>query len=328
MRRATQADVARAAGVSRALVSIAFRGVPGVSPENRDLIFRTAERLQYRPNKVAAQLASRSARPVGVYLLNMHNELFAEIYDGICDVLGPSGDRLVLSIGSKGFNDESSSLETLIEAQVGVVIAVGALSANAELLRIGRNVPIVSASRHVPGLDSVFADDVLGGRKATEHLLGLGHRRILHLASPAREGYAGRREGYQQAMATHALPSWIVETDYSRESAAAAIASVLDRSDRPTAIFANNDQTALGVLEAMYARGLRCPEDISLVGYDNTPSATLPGISLTSMDIKGRELGRRSARAAERRLEHLEAEAIESGIFPELIARGSSGPFR
>jgi DNA-binding LacI/PurR family transcriptional regulator len=318
------ADVAREAGVSRALVSIAFRGVPGVSDETKSVIFEAADRLNYTPNKIAAQLASRGSQTYGVYLLNLRNELFADIYSGVCEVIGPQGNHLVLSIGFDEGGREREAIEALIEARVGVVIAAGLLSSDLQLARLAQQVPIVSAGRRVPGIDSVYSDDVLGARMAVEHLLQLGHRRIMHLASPPRDGYIHRRAGYLKVMSEWGLAPQIVETSYSREAAADAVAPALLGDNLPTAIFANNDQTALGVLDALYERGLRCPEDVSLVGYDNTPVGSLPAISLTSVDIHGVELGRRVANAAKRRLKEPAREAADEKVPPTLIVRGST----
>lgn len=322
--RATQVDVAREAGVSRALVSIHFRGLPGVSPVNRELISSAARKLNYRPNKLASQLASRGADSVGVYFLNFTNELFADIYEGVHEILGSSDTSLVLSISPEAGGNEESAIDALIEARVGVVIATGLLVPDAVVQRIAEHIPVVSVSRHVPGIDSVYPDDELGGELATRHLLELGHRRILHLANPQRDGYTGRRRGYLNAMRSAGLEPRILESDYSRESAAVAIGPALDSPDRPTAIFANNDQTALGVLEAVHQRGLRCPDDVSLVGYDNTRTASSPGIRLTSVDIRARELGRRGALAAQARLGESAGEPIDDCLAPALTIRNST----
>ncbi|GAB3609013.1 LacI family DNA-binding transcriptional regulator [Humibacter ginsengiterrae] len=324
----TQLDVAQAAGVSRALVSIAFRGVKGISPETRDHILTVAERMGYRPNAVAARLASKHTVTIGVFLLDLYNEIFADMYEGIRSVTEEGNHHVVLAIGASGGHRDTPAMDNLLRARADVIIAGGLMLPDETIQRLNRSAPIVNVARAVPEIDSVYPDDIDGALQAVEHLYKLGHRRIAHIASPARQGYTGRRTGYEQAMWGHKLAPLTVAAEYNQESAARVAAQLLSLEDPPTAIFANNDVAALGVLDVLDAMGLRVGEDVSVVGYDNTPVAHLPAISLTSIDLHAKQLGVDAARIALQRVADPMSEPQHLSSKPELVVRRSTQPPR
>ncbi|SJM71785.1 transcriptional regulator, LacI family [Gulosibacter sp. 10] len=310
--------------MSRALVSIAYRGVKGISPETREHIFEVAKQLGYRPNGVAARLASRYTATIGVFLFDLYNEVFADIFEGVRSVTAEEGRPLVLSVGSRDGSREREGLEMLQNARADVIIAAGLMLPDAAVTKVGETTPVVSASRSIPGIDSAFASDEAGAELAVAHLHELGHRRIAHIASPPRQGYLGRKAGYERSMLVRGLAPLVREADYSQESAAVAAASLLDLAEPPTAIFANNDIAALGVIDVLSERGLRAGADLSIVGYDDTPVARLPTVSLTSVDLHAQRLGAVAAELALRRLSEPAAAIEQRSIDPELIPRGST----
>jgi DNA-binding LacI/PurR family transcriptional regulator len=320
------ADVARAAGVSPALVSLAFRDAYGVSKKSRDRILATAESMGYQPNQAAARLASKADSTLGVFLLDLHNEVFADMFDGMRDSAHHSGRELVLTVGSISGDLDRPALDSLVRARVDVAIAAGLLLPDAELAAYRGRLRLVSVARIVPGFDAVASDNVLGATLATEHLLSLGHKRIVHLASPPTDGYLGRREGFAKAMQKAGLSPRMITCGYSRRAAFDLMGPLLDDDRRPTAIFTHNDQTALGVLDAVHARGLRAPEDISVVGYDNTSASNPPGIDLTTVDLHAFDLGKRAAEIAVLRSGDPESEPMVETFTPSLVIRASSGP--
>ena len=213
-------DVARAAGVSRALVSIAYRGVPGVSERTRAKIFAAGERLGYVHNRIAAQLASKGGNTIGIFLQDLHNEIFADIHDGVREVAEAGGQQLVIAVGTIDGHQDTQSLETLLSHRVDIVVAAGLLMPDAELLAFAKRVPTVSVARAVAGVDSVFSDNFAGASLATQHLINLGHERIAFLANPQTDGYLDRRRGYEATMADAALAPSVTVTTYSRQQAA------------------------------------------------------------------------------------------------------------
>lgn len=323
----TQADVAREVGVSRTLVSFAFRGAPGVSGETRQAILEAAKRLGYRHNAVAADLASKRRSAVGLYLLDLHNDVYADILSGVQMALPQSRNRLILSVSRSTGGVDPGAVDSLIEARVGIIIAATLLDPDERVRELAESVPIVSVARRVEGVDSVYSDDHAGARAATGHLLALGHKRIAHVAGPLYDGHKVRRLAYEQAMREAGLtPQLALAQDYTQESARRAAAGLLDGQDRPTAIFTHNDQFALGVREAAHARGLRIPDDLSLVGYDNSKLARIHGIDLTSVDLHAVELGQAAGTVALERLIAPDAPIVDRSSQPHLVVRGSTAP--
>lgn len=325
MKPTTLEDVAREAGVSRALVSIAYRGAEGVSDITRARIFEAGRTLGYRPNRIAARLASKATDTIGVFLQDMHNDVFADIYDGIREVADDGGKHLVLAVGTPDGRMDDRSIETLLQSRVDVVLGAGLLLSDEAVRRYSRVVSIVSVARDLPGVDSVYSNNFLGATAATEYLLELGHTRVMFLANPQTDGYLDRQRGFEDTMSRAGIAAQVLPSRYSRSGAAEDIGALLDSPQRPTAVFAHNDQAAFGVLDAMALRGLRAPQDVSVVGYDNSSVSRAPGTMLTTIDIHGVELGRQAAHAAMRRLNEESSPRIASVSTPSLVIGATTG---
>lgn len=324
-RPVTQEDVARAVGVSRTLVSFAFRGAPGVSAEMRQTILEAATQLGYRHNAVAADLASKRASAIGLFLLDLRNEVYTDIFQGVRDAVGEGRNRLILSVSHSTGGIDREPANSLIEARVGIIIAATFLDTDARVRELAASVPVVNVARRVAGVDSVYSDDWAGAAAATEHLISLGHARVAHLTATAYEGHEERRRSYAATMHNAGFAPEVVSADsYTQQAAVRAAAVLLKRQDRPTAVFAHNDEMALGVREAAYAAGLSVPEDLSIVGYDNSRISQLHGIDLTSVDLQARELGRGAGAAALNRLAFPDAPAVDESSTPRLIVRNST----
>lgn len=326
MNAVTMADVAREAGVSKALVSIAYRGVAGVSEDTKRKIFATGERLGYRHNRIAARLRSKESSTIGVFLLELRNDVFADMFDGIREVAEQNDKHLVISVGEISGTRDVRALDSLARSRVDVVVAGGLLAPDEEIRKFSADVPVVSVMRSIPGVDSVMSDNYLGAQKATKHLVGLGHTRIAFLANPQTDGYLDRQRGYIDLMQESGLPSLVIPSAYSRAEASRDIGPTLDSPDRPTAVFAHNDQAAMGVLDAAASRGLLVPQDISVVGYDNTVVSKAPGTLLTTVDIHGRDLGVAAAKVALRRIADPSMEPVGTISLPSLVVRRTTGP--
>lgn len=319
----TMEDVARAAGVSRALVSLAYRNAPGVNARTRERIFQVGRELNYQPNRIAASLATKSRNSIGVFLSDLHNDLFADIFDGLREGFGDA-KQLILAIGSIDGQRDTAALDTLMQSRVDLIVAAGLLLPDAALASYTEAVPLVSTARITPGTDNVYANNLTGAELATNHLIELGHRRIAFLANPQSDGYRERSAGYRAAMQSAGLDPWVISSSYARAQACADIGEALRSSQRPTAVFAHNDQSALGVLDAAAHYGLQVPSELSVVGYDNSSSSLVPGMALSTVDIHARELGLRSAQAALARLENPSAPLQSISIEPSLLVRGTS----
>lgn len=326
MAKVTMADVAREAGVSLSLVSLAFRDAYGVSEQKKQHILSTARRMNYQPNAVAARLARKVDDTLGVFLLDLRNEVFVDMFDGMRLAAAEAGRELVISVGSITGELDRPALDSLLQARVDVVVAAGLLLPDEDLVAYRGRLRLVSVARAVPGFDSVNSDNARGARLATEHLLGLGHRRIVHLANRPSDGYLERREGFSRTVREHGVEPWIVEVDYSREAATRAASELFDLAAPPTAVLAHNDQMALGVLDALHLRGLSAPQDVSVVGYDNTTPSRGPRVLLTTVDLHALDLGRRAAEVALWRSTHPDDEPVVEVSIPSLVVRASTGP--
>lgn len=318
-------DVAREAGVSRALVSRAYRGTYGVSSETRSRILAAGEKLGYRPNRIASRLASKGGGTVGIFLLDLRNDVFADTFDGIREVLPGGENHTVLAIGDPDGASNEQALDSLVRSRVDIIIAVGLLASDRIVQELNSAVPVVSATRLIPDVDSAAPDDISGGVIATEHLLSLGHRRIVFMTSPLGDGYRGRQIGYEQTMRAAGADPEVRLTSARRELVDHDVELVLGEEEPPTAIIGRNDHTALGVLDALNRRGLDAPDDVSVIGFDNIPISSAPRTSLTTIDIGSRELGRAAARLALARLDEPGRAPDHIMTRPELVIRNSTG---
>src|SRR5579875_3620724 len=327
-RTPTMEDVARAAGVSRALVSLVMRDQPHVSPERRQRVWDAATRLGYRPNAVARSLASRKSRSIGVILDDLSNLFFAETAAGIEELAWELGYPVLLGTGGLNPRRESSVLAALLEHRVDGVILVGSRLRTAELVAASRETAITLVGRTIRGgdVDSVVVDETRGTELALEHLTALGHRRIAHVDAGRAPGGPQRRAAYLRGMRRRGLGELarVVPGDFTEEAGARAARTLLAEGELPTAIFAANDMVAVGLLDGLGRAGVRVPDDVSLVGFDNTAIAHLAHVPLTSVDQPRVEMGRWALQLLVERIEG-RRNAVTRFIPPRLVVRESTG---
>lgn len=324
MKRVTQQDVARELGVSRTLVSYAFRDAQGVAPETKERILAAARRLGYRPDMVASQLASLRSNTTGLVLLDLSFEISTEIFYGLRSHAERVGRRIVLTIGDSQTGRDRQAMDDLIDMRVDAMVLAGAVVPDEVLQNYAAKIPLVVVTRKVPGVDSVLIDDVEGARLAVEHLVELGHRRIAHIAPPEQYPYTARAVGYVESMVRAGLTPRVLRAGFDQLAGARAAASLLDSADPPTALFCNNDVTALGVMDMAAERGLRIPDDLSVIGYDDTHAASLPGVSLTSVGQQARELGEIAGEQAMARVADPGSPPVVKTLHPALVVRSST----
>lgn len=328
MAKPTMDDVARRAGVSRALVSLALRGSERVSESSRRAVLRAADDLGYRPNLIARNLASKRTRTIGLVVNDLHNPYFPGIADGIKRAAARLGYRLLLNSAFLDDGDEVAALDTFIDFRVDGIILAGSRADFCEIERAARAVPVVVASRPAVTdvVDTVNNDDRLGATMAVEHLIGLGHRHICHIDGGTGAGAAQRRDGYAATMRAHGLEPHVACGEFTEASGVLA-AERLFASGRPcTAVFGGNDLSALGALDVIDGLGLRVPDDVSIVGYDNTFVAALRHVSLTSIDQNRERLGELAVEALIERIEGGRTTARHDVITPTLVVRDTTGP--
>ena len=295
----TLEDVARAAGMSRALVSLVMRESPRVSAHSRQRVLDAAARLGYRPNLMARNLAARSTMTIGVLLNDLHNPWFADVADGVHDVAEARGYQLILASGRRTGVVESRALDTFLASRVDGIIVAGCRLPASRILEVAVEVPVVSVGRTIRGtpIGNVTTDDALGARLAVDHLVALGHRRIVHIDGGKGAGAAPRRAGYKQAMRAHGLDDEIhvIPGDFTEDAGAGGVHQLLRSTPLPTAIFTANDLSAVGAIDALERNDLRVPGDVSVVGFDNTSLAGLNHVALTTIDQPRVQMGATAA---------------------------------
>src|ERR1700712_673030 len=329
VRAATIRTVADRAGVSKSLVSLVLRGSASVSDAKRLAVQQAINELGYRPNAVARQLTERRTNMVGVLLNDLRNPWFVDCLDGLTSVLHAQGLRTLLADGRLDRSKDDALLQGFLELRVDGLILVGSMASSPTIAEAAAAVPtVVAASRDLtlPQIDVVANDDWVGTQLAVEHLIGLGHTRIAHLAGSLGAVADLRRRSYLDTMQRPGLAAELVieGSDMTEEGGYRAAVRLLSRPNRPTAIFAVNDITCVGAMSAAQELGFRVPTDVSLVGYDNTSLAQIRHLWLTSVDNASVEVGQLAASALLRRIADPTAAATEQLLRPSLKIRGST----
>ncbi len=324
----TMEDVAREAGVSRALVSLVMRDIPQVSEKRRAAVLEAAGKLGYRPNVLARNLASHRTGTLGVLVNDLHNPFFSEVIDGIEEEAESHGLQVLILNGGRSLDREERAIETFLQFRVEGLVLVGTRLDNDSLASANAQVPVAvvaSGWDHGP-VDTITTDDAIGAGLAVEHLVSLGHRSIVHLDGAQNISALPRRNGYVAAMRKHGLEPRVALAGDSDGDAHAAIDVVLDSGEPPSAIFAFNDLAAAGALDRLDDLSTRVPEEISLVGYDNTFIAGLHHLSLTTINQPRAMFGSLPTSTLTELLDAGRDPTVQLRLDPELVVRGSTGP--
>lgn len=331
----TLEDVAELAQVSKATVSRVINHVPLVNKETRRRVLEAIEELGYSPNAQARSLVTRKTRTIALLTSEVTNPVHAEIARGVEDVANAHGYTMFLCNTDDRTDKESAYIDVLYQQRVeGLVFITARVNSTDALLKArAKRLPFVLCSRILPeeDFDQVGADDYLGGTIATRHLLSLGHKRIAFVSG--RAGVSGslqRLEGYKAALSEYniePLPDLVLEGNADREGGYKAGRSLLRLSPRVTAVFAGNDLMAIGVMEAIHDAGLRVPEDIAVVGFDDIPMASLYSLGLTTIHYSKYELGAIAGKLLLEKLSSQRRDAPPQNIIlpAKLVIRSSCG---
>ena len=323
-------DVARRAGVSATTVSRALSGRGRVSEKTREHVRRIADELGYVASATAASLATGRTMSVGVLVSLTGRWFFATVQSGITARLAPHGYDITLY----DLTDDAAQRRLLFETslrrgRVDGILALTVAPTGDEIdALLGLGLPVVGLGTPSARLPALRVDDRAVARTAVEHLLALGHRRIAHIGD-SKGGDAGfdvptlRRRGFEETLADAGIPHPLfVRTDFTVADGLRAARELLDSVEPPTAIFAASDELAFGAIFAARERGLRVPEDLSIVGVDGHEMGTMFG--LTTIDQFPRRQGER---AAEAMLALLDGGAVPTAPLPfELVVRTSTAP--
>ena len=301
-KRSTINDVARKAGVSKATVSHVLNNTRFVEESTKNRVLLAIQETGYRPSNVARSLTTNQTCTIGVVISDASNYFFGEILRGLEDILRPSGYGLVVCNTDETLQREAEYLDYLLRQRVDGIVAAATSQRWDVLLRMDmQHTPVVFMDRTFEGQEGPFigVNNGAAARGAVQHLIDVGHRDIGILAglqhiSTMRE----RLSGYRQALQEASIPevdAWVVESALDINAARDAALSLLSATPRPTALFISNNLLVLGTLLAMRELGLRCPQDISLVGFDDHPWAQVSDPPLSVVRQPLRELGHTAA---------------------------------
>ncbi len=325
--RVTITDVAREAGVSVATVSKVVNQRDGIAAGTATHVRAVVDRLGYESSLVARGLRSHRTGVIGV-LVAEFEPFSSEILKGAGAALRDTEHALLAYTGG---GSGRAGWEHRYLARLSGTLIDGAVLVTPSVVDVDAQVPVVAVDPHTgpTGLPTVDSDNLTGARLATEHLIGLGHRRIAFLAGrPDLESSQLRETGYREAMAAAGLavdPALIRVGDYRSEATRAPMSELLALDDRPTAVFAANDISAIAAMEVAQAAGLRVPEDLSVVGFDDVPEAAGAVPALTTVRQPIQRLGAEAVTLLLALLDEKPA-ANHVRLDTTLVRRGSTAP--
>lgn len=327
-KRITIQDIARAAKVSKSTVSRVLNKSMTVDREMKQAVLKAMHSLNFRPNLIAQGLATGQSMIIGVIAQTLGSPFYAEVASGIISGLAETGYLPVFVDGRWNVDIETAAIRTLLDRQVDGLILIGG-NLEAKLLQelIGDQ-PLVLLAQNVPSLADrcIQSDNRIGGFLATEYLIQLGHTEIVHIVGiPSHRDSQDRFAGYRDALEKHQIPfneNLVVTGNFDCPSGAQAVETLLARQQSFSAIFAANDEMALGAQQALRRHALSVPEDVSIVGFDNQYKSEFHNPPLTTVAQSATEMGVEAAKAI---LKQILGEPISVKVIPvKMIIRESA----
>ncbi len=324
----TQEDVAKKAKVSRALVSLVMRGAPNVSEQRRRRVLRVAEELGYRPNAYARSLASKRLSTIGVLINDVTNPYFGGVYSSLAAAAEEAGFDLLVAPGTRSAEKEAPLIRTLLEHRVAGLALMSPMMPTKELRTLTASWPTVLIGRDasLPGVDVVTTDERQAVGLVLDHLTGLGHRDIVHVTGGANRSAKDRAKAYRAVMRERGLEPREVVGAFSHDAGQAAARKILEMSPRPTAVIAANDLVAVGAMGVFESSDVRVPDDISVVGYDDSQIARLDLVRLTSICQGVDQFGTAAMRLLVDRIEDTDRPRVVERIETTLVERRTTCP--
>jgi DNA-binding LacI/PurR family transcriptional regulator len=323
-------DVALKAKVSIATVSRVVNNSPHkVNSATRKKVLATIQKLDYRPNALAKGLLMKKTMTVGIIIPDISNPYYAEIVRGIQDMADQYGYAVILLNTDRNQERIVKHIYFLREKSADGIIFSGGVIHGAKVLTSLKELRerVVVIGRHRVDFPAVMVDNVGGAQKATQHLIGLNHRRIGFIGGPDKSSSAkDRLSGYRNALIQHCYPvenNLIREGDFTPRSGFLS-ARALIQSERPTAIFTANDQMAFGAVRAAKELGLRVPDDLSVVGFDNIPFSSYFAPPLTTVEIPKYPIGAAAMEMLVNLISKKNAEKLR-WFHTQLLIRDSTG---
>jgi LacI family transcriptional regulator len=306
-------DIARELGISPSTVSRALKDHPDISPDTKKAVNELATRLNYQPNIVALSLRQSKTNTIGVIIPEIVHFFFSTVISGIEDVAYSAGYNVILAQSNESQTREISDMKALFNSRVdGMLMSVSRETTNFDHIEstLAKGVPIVFFDRVYKTEQSskIIVDDFSGAKEATLHLIEQGCKRIAHIEGPPNlEISKHRLEGYKAALQEHNIPFEkeliAICPSGTIDEGKVATEKLLQLKKRPDAIFASNDPSAMGAMQAIKEAGLKMPDDVALVGFSNWFFSSLMDPPLSSVDQPGFEMGQEAAKLLIRQIE-------------------------
>ena len=325
---ATISDIAAKAGVSQALVSRVLNQKSGVSPANRAKILAVMEELNYRPNTLARSLVLQRTQTIGVVMDTLCHPFFFQMIYGLQDAGERLGYNIVFCSGRSDARIKSKYIDYFGSGRADGLIVYGSHLNDQSVLNdlALRNTSFVLIEGTLPGVavNNLLVDNFQGAQRATEHLIQSGYRRIAHFTGDMEYKVAqDRLRGYQAAMEQAGLPATVVSTVFSEQSGYEAMTSLIQSGNIPEAIFFGADRIAFGAIRAMGRHGLKTPEDIAIIGFDDDapqePDGQYPKLSTLRQPLY--QMGLDSVELLAQTIENPHKERVVMVYEPELVLR-------
>lgn len=328
---ATIYDVAQRAGVSLATVSRVMNKNTNVGDKTRQKVLAAMAELDYRPNTFAQSLASNSSNSVGVLVSQLDGPYYGPMMAEIESSLRAANKHVIIAVGHSDAAQEKDSVEFLLGRGCDALILDVEAVSDQYLIELSQGAtPIVLINRYIDAISErcIYLNNELGGYLATRHVLDLGHRQIAYVSGPKRKHDANERlEGHKKALAEFGLkfePALCVEGDYKEDGGVLAMQQLLQSGLQFSAVVCANDQMVSGAISVCLEQGIRVPEDLSFVGYDNIPFARYISPKLTTVNNPIHEMGKMAALWLLRHIYKNDQIAVANIFIPELVERESA----
>nr|WP_255720888.1 LacI family DNA-binding transcriptional regulator [Spirosoma oryzicola] len=329
-------DIARSLNISVSTVSRALRGMPEIHPNTRSAVMRLAEELDYQPNQLAKNLAKSRTRTIGVIVPNLSYYFFSAMLNSIEESALQAGYSVLVCQTNESYLREITNIQNLMRSQVeGFIISLSRDTDNYEHVeRLARkHIPLVLFDRHAESIDAskVIVDNQAAAFKATEHLIENGCRRIGFLAGPPQLLLSNQRvAGYREALAKHGLSvgdQYVVHCDYTHENTIMQTLTLMSLPQPPDGVVMISDRVAFPAMYAMNQKGLRIPQDVAVVSFNNEPVSAFFSPALSSISQPIQEMGSETVRLLINQLDASDDMPVvkETKIMEtQLIVRASS----
>ncbi len=296
-------DIAELAKVSKATVSRVINDKAIVNDKTRESVLEAMNSLGYKPNVFARGLASGRSMTVGIVTQNIGSPFYDAVMQGMIDGFSGTSYSPIFADGQWQESTEADVIRTLLDRQVDGLLLLGGDVPEEQLAELKQRLPTIVVGKDLPGWEQqcVYVDNVSAAYDATQHLIDFGHRKIALIRGIANHQDAIRRfEGYCKALADAGIefdPELVLEGDFSAQSGILAINSLLLRGKQFTAVFCANDMVAYGARLALYRHGIRVPDDVSLIGFDDQAESAYTTPPLTTVRQPASEMGSAAAAA-------------------------------